>query len=145
MTRARFALATVLLLPAGCAGPAPIRADEVGALLGAQADAWNRGDMPGFVAAYWQDERLTFFGGSGLRRGYATVAQSYDRTYPDAAARGRLRFELLEVRPLGDAHALVLGRYALDRAEPASGFFSLVVQRFPGGLRIVHDHTSADS
>ncbi|MCH7477126.1 MAG: hypothetical protein IIA14_03375 [SAR324 cluster bacterium] len=38
--------------------------------------------------------------------------------------------------------ALVLGRYELDRAEPASGYFSLLVERTPQGVKITHDHTS---
>ncbi len=147
MSRARPAGRWLLLLLAigGCAAPGAITTGEVTDMLGAQAEAWNRGDMAGFLAAYRDDEQLTFFGSNGLRRGFEAISRGFAAGYPDAAARGRLQFELLEVRPLGPEHALVLGRFALERTQPQSGFFSLVVQRLPSGLRIVHDHTSADS
>ena len=41
-------------------------------------------------------------------------------------------------------HALLLGRYDLDREQPDHGFFSLVLARQRGRIVILHDHTSAD-
>ena len=113
------------------------------AMLTAQADAWNRGDLDAFMATYWHSPELTFVGATGLQRGYDDVLARYLRAYPDAAARGTLRFELCEHRPLGGGLALVVGRYNLQRDEPATGMFTLVLERRPEGVRIVHDHSSA--
>ena len=135
----------VCLILAGCAttprGDA-IAAGEVAAVLDAQASAWNRGDFDGFMAGYWPDPGLTFVGSRGVTRGWERVLDGYRRGYPDAEARGTLSFELLEVRPLGTGHALALGRFAIAGASPSSGTFTLVLERRPEGLRIVHDHTS---
>lgn len=132
----------------GCAAPeasrtdAPIPQAEVQRVLDAQAAAWNRGDLEAFVDTYWDDPRLTFCGKSGIVRGRSDLLATYQRGYPTPEARGTLSFALLDVRPLGRDSALVLGRYELARAEPASGFFTLVVERTPQGLVITHDHTS---
>ncbi len=134
------ALALVAVLGA-CATP-PIERAEIQAMLDAQREAWNRGDLEAFMATYWRSDALSFVGSSGLTRGWDATLANYERGYPDAAARGTLGFELLELRALGAARALVVGRFRLERADPAEGYFTLVVARGPDGLRIVHDHSS---
>jgi hypothetical protein len=56
---------------------------------------------------------------------------------------GRLSFAGLEITPLGDSAALVLGQWRVQReSEPISGNFSLVLRKFNDRWWIVHDHTS---
>jgi hypothetical protein len=56
---------------------------------------------------------------------------------------GQLRFSQLEITLLGDAAALVLGRWQLTRpTSPVGGNFSLVLRRIDGRWLIIHDHTS---
>jgi len=56
---------------------------------------------------------------------------------------GILDFSGLEYRFLGPDAALLLGQWHLKRESgDIGGVFSLVLQRFPEGWRIVHDHTS---
>jgi hypothetical protein len=43
------------------------------AWLAGLAAAWNRGDMPAFLAGYWQSDATTFAGASGVQRGWASV------------------------------------------------------------------------
>jgi len=131
----------LLVVLAACASP-PITTPDVEAVLADQAAAWNRGDLEAFVATYWDDPRLSFCGKRGVVRGRDDLLATYRRGYPTAEARGRLSFDLLEVRPLGPGAALVLGHYALARNEPAEGYFTLIVERTPQGLVITHDHTS---
>jgi len=143
---ARTLSAATAILVAGCATApddmTPITREEVQTILDAQAAAWNRGDLAGFVSTYWDDPRLTFCGARGVVRGRQDLLATFERGYPTAEARGRLRFTLVEVRPLGTGAALVLGRYALDREAPAEGWFTLIVERTAQGLAITHDHSS---
>lgn len=133
------ALALVALAPLfSCA--TPIRDAEARAVLAAQAECWNRGDLRGFVATYAPD--TTFLGERGLVRGATDLLAKYERAYPTAKERGTLTFELLEVRPVGGDAALALGEYRLARAEPDHGFFSLLLRRDATGVRIAHDHTT---
>lgn len=136
------ALALLLFLPCACSHHAAIPRETVEQLLEDQRQAWNRGDWAGFIAGYWDSGQLTFNGASGITRGRQDLLGRFKAAYPDAAARGALTFELLEFRPIGRNATLVLGRYHLERATPASGFFSLVVERTPAGVKITHDHTS---
>ena len=117
--------------------------DAIGAVLNAQQIAWNRGDVEAFLVGYWHSPELTFSGSSGVARGWDGVRARYKKNYPDKAAMGQLDFSELEFRFLGQDAALVLGRWHLNREkDEIGGVFSLVWQRFPGGWKIVHDHTS---
>ena len=117
----------------------------INAVLVAQQEVWNRGDVDAFLNGYWHSADLTFSGSGGISRGWNEVLARYKKTYPDRGAMGTLDFSGLEFRFLGPDSALVLGRWHLKRAADADigGVFSLVWQRFPEGWRIIHDHTSA--
>ena len=116
------------------------------AVLTAQQQAWNRGNVEAFLDGYWRSPELTFSGSSGISRGWDNVLSRYKKNYPDRAAMGTLDFSNLEFRFLGPDAALVLGRWHLRREkDELGGVFSLVWQRFPEGWRIIHDHTSADA
>lgn len=157
------AVATLVLLGAAGCVPAPEaeptaqqtvadqeeEAARITEMLLSSAEAWSSGDLDGFMDDYWNDPGLTFSGSTGVTRGWEGVRQRYLRTYwAPGAQRDSLRFEDLEVRMLGDAHALVLGRYVLHQPESgttnATGFFSLVLWKTVDGWKIVHDHTSAE-
>ena len=113
-------------------------------LLQQQAD-WNRGDVNAFMRGYWNSPQLTFAGSTNFIRGWEPVLARYQHSYPDKATMGRLDFSDLEIRPLGADSALVLGRWRITKDSGESGgIFTLVLQRFPEGWRIVHDHTNAD-
>lgn len=112
-------------------------------LLSRQVDAWNRGDVAGFMEGYWHSDQTTFSGTSGIVRGWQAVLDRYRRNYPDRATMGRTEFSELEITPLGNDAALILGHWHLERASgPIGGVFTLVARRFPEGWRIIHDHTS---
>lgn len=114
-------------------------------LLETQRQAWNRGDLDGFLAAYEQSDALLFTSGAKVRRGYAETRAKYLDRYGSASeTMGQLAFELLDVRGLGPDAAIVLGRYRLtDTPEASEGVFTIVLERQAEGWRIVHDHTSA--
>lgn len=114
------------------------------AVLTAQQEAWNRGDIDAFLKGYWHSPDLTFSGSNGIFRGWDAVMARYKKNYPSRSAMGALDFSQLEFRFLGPDAALVLGHWHLKREkDEIGGVFTLVFQRFPEGWRIIHDHTSA--
>ena len=140
---------TCLALPVCLNSQQPAAADAsaaIRAVLSDQQAAWNRRDVTAFMKGYWNSPDLTFAGTSGITRGWEPVMARYRKNYPDSAAMGHLNFSDIEVRPLGNGAAFVLGHWHLKRAnDQPGGVFTLVFQRFPEGWFIVHDHTSADA
>jgi uncharacterized protein (TIGR02246 family) len=135
-------LLTALSLP--FALPAQTAEKSIKLVLSTQQDAWNRGDVPAFVAFYETD--CTFIG-KEISHGRDQVLARYKKTYPTPDAMGKLAFTNLNVRLLGTQAAVVTGRFHLDRTTagggPANGIFSLVFELQNGKWMIVLDHTSA--
>ena len=118
---------------------------ELKGILERQAVSWNRGDIPAFMDAYWRNEKLTFSSGGKTTRGWEATRDQYLKKYPDKQTMGTLKFTELEVQPLDDQAALMLGRWHLTRDQPIGGNFSLVWQKLDGKWVIVHDHSSKDA
>jgi ketosteroid isomerase-like protein len=117
---------------------------QIEAILTAQAEAWNRGDIDAFMKYYWNSDELTFSSGGETTRGWTRTRQRYHNRYPTRDQMGQLRFSQLETTLLGDSAALVLGRWRLDREmSPVTGNFSLIMRHIEGQWLIIHDHTSS--
>ncbi len=115
----------------------------VESILRAQEAAWNRSDIDAFMEHYWKSDALTFSSGGKTTRGWTETLNHYRERYPTPGKMGRLSLSRLEITPLGNSAALVLGQWSLDReSEPISGNFSLVFRKFNDRWLIVHDHTS---
>ncbi len=116
---------------------------SITAQMNAQEIAWNNGDLEGFMAAYQKSDSLVFIGKSGLKYGWQTTLENYQKGYPDAEAMGRLKFENIEMQSLGDRSAFVVGRWTLYRtADTLSGHYSLVWQYLNDRWVITADHSS---
>ncbi len=116
----------------------------VQAVLSAQVETWNRGDLAGFMEGYARDGSTRFASGGDVTLGWQTVFERYTRRYGTADAMGRLTFSEVTVTPLGEAAALVFGHWSLARtSDRPGGLFTLVFRRTADGWRIVHDHTSS--
>lgn len=132
------------LVTAGCRGQEsePAEVEQVTRVLELQKDAWNRGDLEGYMVYYWRSDQLTFQSGANRVRGWETLLERYKKGY-SGDRMGQLDFSDLEVKPLGRDFALVLGRWSVDiQGEKKGGVFTLVMKKFPEGWRIIHDHTS---
>ena len=123
---------------------APDAAEAIVTVLRDAEAAWNAGDIPGYMASYWNSPELRFASGGTVTSGWQPTLERYLARYPDRETMGRLVFADLDVRLLGPDHALAFGSWRLVRAhDEPHGLFSLVLRRFPEGWRIVHDHTSS--
>ena len=118
-------------------------AGSITAVMNAQAAAWNRGDLEGFMRGYWRSEKLVFVSGENVTRGWQPTLDRYRKSYDTRAKMGTLTFSDLEINVLSKDSAYVLGNWALKReTDEPKGKFTLIFRRFKDGWRIVHDHTS---
>jgi ketosteroid isomerase-like protein len=114
-------------------------------ILIAQENAWNKGDLAAFASSF-KDSPDTLFITHQVFRGFAGLLEEYKRDYPTKAAMGTLTYSDLEVHPLDENFAIVLGKYHLERNRKdggnVEGLFSLVVENTDNGWKIVLDHTT---
>jgi uncharacterized protein (TIGR02246 family) len=116
---------------------------QIRSVLSTQQEAWNRGDIDGFMNGYARSASTVFVSEDTIRRGWETVRERYRKKYSDRAKMGTLTFSDLEIALLSPDAAVVLGRWRLERAKDRPhGRFTLIFKRLPEGWRIVHDHTS---
>lgn len=120
-------------------------ADIIRSVLAAQVAAWNDGDLDAFMNGYWNSSELKFVSGTAMTKGFAPTLRRYREQYAQGGM-GRLGFDNLEISVLTDDVAVATGRFRLDRQSAAeTGAFTLVLRRFNGLWRIVHDHSAADA
>jgi beta-aspartyl-peptidase (threonine type) len=135
--------AFLLLMLSAPADPPAV--GEVRALLDRQVADWNRKDLDGFLAGYWDSPDVVFQSGADRTRGFAAMRDRYRKNYQaEGKAMGTLAFSDVEVELLAHDVALARGRWALVKPDGSRphGLFTLIVKRLPGGWKIVHDHTS---
>ena len=90
---------------------------EIRAVIQAQQEAWNRGDIDGFMNGYARSRSTIFVSEDTVTRGWQTVRDRYKKKYSDRAKMGTLKFSNLEITPLGADSALALGRCKGKRAK----------------------------
>lgn len=118
----------------------------VRAVLEAQAAAWNRGDIAGYMDGYERAETTTFISGDTITRGWQTVHDRYRKSYDTREKMGTLAFDELEIKLLSQFYAAASGRWQLTRAgDQPHGRFTLIFRRTNVGWRIVHDITTSAS
>ena len=108
-----------------------------------QSQAWNKGDISGFMQGYWHSDSLLFVGSKGPTYGWQRTLDNYKKNYPDKASMGILSFHDIKINLLDSNNAFVLGAWQLKREKDTpSGYFTLWFKKIKGEWKIVVDHTS---
>lgn len=142
MKKMLFSLVCLLFIGSKCFCQSP---DEkmIRAVLHDQTISWNAGNMEEFMKGYWKSDSVLFIGKSGPNYGYATTLENYKKNYPNAAARGVLNFDILQVKRLSELYYFVVGKFHLERTiGNAEGYFTLLFKKVKGKWMIVVDHSS---
>ena len=117
-------------------------------LLVSQIEAWNQGNLQGFMSGYWRSPDLTFFSGATVTSGWEPTLQRYQQRYQGTGKEmGKLEFQDLKIDLLSPRAAVVTGKWQLTMSDGKQphGLFTLIMKRMPpGGWKIVHDHTSSE-
>jgi len=117
--------------------------EEIQQVMDDQQQAWNSGDLDGFMKSYWKSDSLRFIGKRGITYGWQSTLDNYKKSYPDRDAMGRLQFTNLTMEQVGDSSAYVIGKWELFRAaDTLSGHYSLLWKKQNSTWLIVADHSS---
>lgn len=135
-----LALTVTLFSGPALAGPA----DEARKGIAAQVEAWNRDDLEGALARYWNAPELTWISRRGVEWGFAPFAGAMRA---DAAANpdlGDYQAEVLEARDLTSDSALIVVRWSITRdGKRLMGGVSTQIWRLVDGhWVIVLEHAS---
>ena len=118
-------------------------AGKIRQLLSIQTEAWNKGDIEGFMQTYWKSDSLMFVGKNGVTRGWQKTLENYRINYPDTAAMGKLSFDIITIKNLSAEYAFVVGKWMLKRSiGDVSGHYNLLLRKIKGRWLIVADHSS---
>jgi len=142
-----LALAATLAIPVLAQDSADASRAAIRKVIEEQQAAWNRHDLEGFMAGYWNSPELTFFSGGHESKGWQAALDRYKKNYQSAGHEmGKLEFANLRIEILGPEAAFARGEFHLTMTDGKTphGLFTLVFRRFPDGWKIVHDHSAAE-
>jgi ketosteroid isomerase-like protein len=127
--------------------PAAVQTTAIQKVMQSQVVAWNRHDLEGFMAGYWNSPTLTFFSGATETQGWKATLDRYRKKYQAADTEmGKLAMTDLQVEILGPQSGFVRGRWqlTLSNGKQPHGLFTVVFREFPDGWKIIHDHSSGE-
>jgi len=108
-----------------------------------QTEAWNKGNIEGFMQTYWRNDSLMFIGKDGVTWGWQNTLGHYKKAYPGKEAMGQLSFDNILVKKLSKDYFFVTGKWVLQRnMDKLSGYYSLLIKRIKGQWKIIADHSS---
>ncbi len=113
------------------------------AMLSKQVTEWNKGNIAGYMQGYWENDSLLFIGKNGPTYGFGQTLARYQKSYPDTAAMGKLRSEIIILKRLSPEYYFAVGKWELQRtAGNISGSWTLLLRKIKGLWVIVADHSS---
>jgi uncharacterized protein (TIGR02246 family) len=111
----------------------------------AQQEAWNKGDLDGYLSHY-KDSPDTQAVLANLVRGVDNIHSAYKQNFPNKDSMGTIEDTDIEVKALGDNYALATGRYHLNRSKksggPTEGTFMELFEKTQAGWQIVFSQSS---
>jgi len=105
--------------------------------------AWNRGNIDGYLAAYWHSDKVRWVSEGTVRYGFETIAAACKARFDSPDNMGRLEVADLEIQFLGERDALVFGAWTqTTHTAGPHGVFTVHLKRIEGEWLIVSDHSS---
>lgn len=137
-------MAVLIILVCSWKSKAQTDSERIKNVLADQVEAWNRGDIEGYMRGYWNSDSTAFNSGGHLTKGYKQVMERYRKNYSSEELMGKLEFSDLNIRMLSQTSAVVMGEWRLRRSKDSPwGRFTLIVEKKGEEWKITHDHTSS--
>ena len=139
----KIILPLIILLPSILVFSQTRDESEILAILDNQTKAWNNGDLDHFMVGYLKSDSLMYIGKSGVTYGYNATLDRYKKNYAGPDNMGKLRFDILHLKPLGKKNYMVVGKWSLTRkAGDVGGHYTLIFEKQNGEWVIIADHSS---
>lgn len=145
MLGSRFGFVSCLFLWSAFANAQQQDTALVREVLNLQQQAWNKGDIEGYMQGYWKSDSLAFIGKKGITYGWKQTLANYQKSYPNKAAMGSLLFDLRSIQQVSADAVYVIGKWHLKRTKDLGdlqGHFTLLFKKVNNQWVIVADHSS---
>lgn len=111
----------------------------------AQQNAWNKGDLDGYLSHY-KDAPDTQAVLANLVRGVDNIRAAYRQNFPNKDAMGEIEDTDIDVRTMGDNYALATGKYHLNRSKKSGGSidgtFMELFEKTPNGWQVIFSQST---
>jgi uncharacterized protein (TIGR02246 family) len=105
--------------------------------------AWNRGNLDGYLASYWDSDKTIWISGGAVTRGIDAIVAAYKARFSRPQQMGELTLAELEIDVLTTEDAVAFGRWMLvGEDKTAEGFFTVQLRKIEGNWLFVSDHSS---
>jgi uncharacterized protein (TIGR02246 family) len=105
--------------------------------------AWNRGDLDGYLASYWDSDKTLWISSGSLQRGRKAIAEAYKTRFSTPEQMGKLTVLELEIDVLTATDAIAFGQWMLViENKAAKGFFTVQLRKVGDNWLFVSDHSS---
>ena len=113
---------------------------SITATLKMQQDAWNKGDLEGFMQGYIKSDSLKFYGSRGITHGWQNTLDNYKKGYPTKAETGNLSFTIDAITKIEENSYYMMGQFHLVRdAGNANGVFLIIFRKIEGEWKVIAD------
>lgn len=138
----RFLGVMICLLAFACTNSPKVQPPLTELML-AQQNAWNNGDIDGFMKHYWASDSLLFIGSKGIANGWQQTLTNYKNSYPTKDKMGQLMFKQLSHQEISNNAYRTVGNWNLNRkTDTLNGYFLLIWEIKNGRWVITADHSS---
>jgi beta-aspartyl-peptidase (threonine type) len=121
--------------------------DAINGLLKNQQTAWNDGNLDKFLAGYLLADEVVLQFGMTEVKGRKDLSELYAKQFQSHGQdHGKLAIDPIEIRMITDEAALVRGRWqaTYKQSREEGGLFAMLLQKSPGGWRIVRELRTQD-
>lgn len=136
-------LCLFFILPLFCVAQTMTEQEDKAAIqqvLSIQQSAWNNYDIEQFMETYWKSDELTFYGSSGVVKGWQDTMDRYKKSYPSKDHFGKLELVSNDISKINEGAYTVMGEYHLTRpVGNLNGIFMLVLRKIDGEWKIIAD------
>ena len=106
--------------------------------------AWNRGELDGYLASYWNSDKTIWVSGGTLTRGSQAITAAYKARFPTPQQMGKLTVTNMTIEVLTDLDAIVFGHWMLTiDNKTQKGVFTVQLKKIEGEWLFVSDHSSS--
>jgi len=106
-----------------------------------QESDWNKGNLNGFISAYWDSDTLRSVTVRGIQYGKDRLQRYLTKNFLDSASMGHLDYDVIHIELIGENDALLTGKWLRKNDKKfRGGYFTILLRKLNNRWMIVAEH-----